>query len=266
MDTEVVVSQAAWGERTDAQLLAAHIAGDPVAFETLVYRHRDRLWSVALRTTSDPEEAADALQDAFLSAFRRADQFRGEAAVTTWLHRIVVNACLDRLRRRSSRPAVALPDDLGQTLADPGDQMSQRETQLVIAAALANLPPDQRAAIVLVDVEGQSIQEAAELLGCPTGTVKSRCSRGRARLAEELAFLRNRKEPDTVIPKDNASEGVHQMADDTHGPIDQPDGPLDAPLTELAFLHPDQDGASEVMPAAVWDRLAAAIAAEPPWC
>ena len=207
MDTEVVVSQAAGGERTDAQLLAAHIAGDPGAFETLVYRHRDRLWSVALRTTSDPEEAADALQDAFLSAFRRADQFRGEAAVTTWLHRIVVNACLDRLRRRSSRPAVALPDDLGQTLADPGDQMSQRETQLVIAAALANLPPDQRAAIVLVDVEGQSIQEAAELLGCPTGTVKSRCSRGRARLAEELAFLRNRKEPDTVIPKDNASEG-----------------------------------------------------------
>ena len=187
--------------RTDAQLLAAHVAGDKNAFGELVYRHRDRLWSVALRTTSDPEEAADALQDAFLSAFRRADQFRGEAAVTTWLHRIVVNACLDRLRRRTSRPAVPLPDDLGQTLADPGDQMSRRDTQLVIAAALANLPPDQRAAIVLVDVEGRSIQETAELLGCPTGTVKSRCSRGRARLAEELAFLRNRKEPESVIPK-----------------------------------------------------------------
>ena len=187
--------------RTDAQLLAAHVAGDKDAFSELVYRHRDRLWSVALRTTSDPEEAADALQDAFLSAFRRADQFRGEAAVTTWLHRIVVNACLDRLRRRASRPAVPLPDDLGQTLADPGDQMSRRDTQLAIAAALATLPPDQRAAIVLVDVEGRSIQETAELLGCPTGTVKSRCSRGRARLAEELEFLRNRKEPDTVIPK-----------------------------------------------------------------
>ena len=79
--------------RTDAQLLAAHVAGDKNAFGELVYRHRDRLWSVALRTTSDPEEAADALQDAFLSAFRRAEQFRGEAAVTTWLHRIVVNAC-----------------------------------------------------------------------------------------------------------------------------------------------------------------------------
>ncbi|MSO27205.1 MAG: RNA polymerase sigma factor SigM [Candidatus Nanopelagicales bacterium] len=202
-----MVSHASGGDRTDAQLLAAHVAGDPDAFGFLVYRHRDRLWSVALRTTIDPEEASDALQDAFLSAFRRADQFRGDAAVTTWLHRIVVNACLDRLRRRSSRPAASLPDNLGQTLADPGDQMSQRETQLVIAAALANLPPDQRAAIVLVDVEGQSIQEAAELLGCPTGTVKSRCSRGRARLAEELAFLRNHKEPDTVIPKDNNSKG-----------------------------------------------------------
>ncbi len=207
MEPEEVFSPAGGGDRTDAQLLAAHIAGDPAAFETLVYRHRDRLWSVALRTTSDPEEAADALQDAFLSAFRRADQFRGEAAVTTWLHRIVVNACLDRLRRRATRPAVPLPEDLGQTLADPGDQMSQRETQLIIAKALANLPPDQRAAIVLVDVEGQSVQEAAEILGCPTGTVKSRCSRGRARLAEELAFLRNRNEPDAVIPKDNTSKG-----------------------------------------------------------
>lgn len=188
-------------ELTDAQLLAAHVAGDPNAFSTIVHRHRDRLWSVALRTTSDPEEAADALQDAFLSAFRRAGQFRGEAAVTTWLHRIVVNACLDRLRRRASRPAVPLPDDLGQTLADPSDEMTRRETQLAIAAALANLHADQRAAIVLVDVEGHSVQEAADILGCPVGTVKSRCSRGRARLAQELDFLRNRTEPDTVIPK-----------------------------------------------------------------
>ncbi|MEI7629816.1 MAG: RNA polymerase sigma factor SigM, partial [Actinomycetes bacterium] len=201
MEAKAMGFEASDEARTDAQLLAAHVAGDKNAFGELVYRHRDRLWSVALRTTSDPEEAADALQDAFLSAFRRADQFRGEAAVTTWLHRIVVNACLDRLRRRSSRPAVPLPDDLGQTLADPGDQMSRRDTQLVIAAALANLPPDQRAAIVLVDVEGRSVQETAELLGCPTGTVKSRCSRGRARLAESLAFLRNRNEPDTVVPK-----------------------------------------------------------------
>src|SRR5690606_40466288 len=87
-------------EWTDAQLLAAHQEGHPEAFGEIFRRHRDRMWAVALRTTRDPEMAADAVQDGFLNAFRRADSFRGDAAVTTWLHRIVVNACLDRLRRR----------------------------------------------------------------------------------------------------------------------------------------------------------------------
>ena len=82
---------------SDRGLLDAHIAGDTQAFGTLIARHKDRLWAVALRTTGDPEEAADALQDALISAFRRADQFRGDSAVTTWLHRIVVNAALTRL-------------------------------------------------------------------------------------------------------------------------------------------------------------------------
>ena len=76
-------------------------------------RHRDRLWAVALRTLGDPEDAADALQDALISAFRAAGGFRGEAAVTTWLHRIVVNACLDRMRRRKARPTVPLPEEEG---------------------------------------------------------------------------------------------------------------------------------------------------------
>src|SRR5258707_2315844 len=84
---------------SDADLLRRHVAGDPDAFGELFLRHRDRLWAVAVRTLADPEEAADALQDAMISAFRRAGSFRGDSAVTTWLHRIVVNACLDRLRR-----------------------------------------------------------------------------------------------------------------------------------------------------------------------
>ena len=109
--------------RSDADLLAAHAAGDPDAFGEVVRRHRDRLWAVALRTLGDREEAADAVQDALVSALRasgpRADPsadapsgpgFRGESAVTTWLHRIVVNACLDRVRRKASRPADPLPD------------------------------------------------------------------------------------------------------------------------------------------------------------
>src|SRR3954447_22971100 len=96
----------------DRDLLRAHVDGDSEAFGLLFARHRDRLWAVALRTTRDPEDAADALQDAMIAAFRRADAFRGDSAVTTWLHRIVVNACLDRLRRRAVRRAEPLPDDL----------------------------------------------------------------------------------------------------------------------------------------------------------
>jgi RNA polymerase sigma-70 factor, ECF subfamily len=190
--------------RTDAELLGAHVAGDPAAFEELVRRHRDRLWAVALRTTGDPEEASDALQDALISAFRRADQFRGEAAVTTWLHRIVVNACLDRMRRRAVRPTSPLPDDdeslPGAVVADPDDAIDRRETQLVVTAALAELPEDQRAAVLLVDVEGWSIEEAARQLGCPEGTVKSRCFRGRAKLAKRLEFLRNPDDRAPVVP------------------------------------------------------------------
>src|ERR671927_1117895 len=97
-------------EVPDKELLARHAQGDPHAFAELVQRHRDRMWAVALRTLGDHEEAADALQDAFLSAYRAAGRFRGDAAVTTWLHRIVVNACLDRIRRRQVRPTVPLPE------------------------------------------------------------------------------------------------------------------------------------------------------------
>src|SRR5260370_12799520 len=92
---------------SDHELLRRHVDGDAEAFGELFRRHRDRLWAVALRTVCDPEEAADALQDAMVSAFRRAADFRGESAVTTWLHRIVVNASLDRIRRRAARPALS---------------------------------------------------------------------------------------------------------------------------------------------------------------
>lgn len=181
--------------REDAELLAAHVDGDDTAFAELVNRHRDRLWAVAMRTTGDPEEAADALQDALISAFRRADSFRGESAVTTWLHRIVVNASLDRLRRRSVRSASPLPeDDFGVSAPVVGnnhDQINQAELRWEITRALAELPEAQREAVFLVDVEGYSVEEAAAILDCPTGTVKSRCSRGRAKLAESLDFLRN---------------------------------------------------------------------------
>jgi RNA polymerase sigma-70 factor (ECF subfamily) len=201
-------------EQTDAELLAAHCAGDPDAFTGIVRRHRDRLWAVALRTTGNPEEASDALQDALISAYRRADSFRGDSAVTTWLHRIVVNASLDRLRRRAVRPWVPLPEDgAGESsatlvddhrLADPRAAAEVSETVREVRAALDTLPPDQRAAIVLVDLEGWSVEEAAQMLDCPTGTVKSRCFRGRAKLAERLAHVRNPDGSDPVVPPDRS--------------------------------------------------------------
>ncbi|MEJ7628296.1 MAG: RNA polymerase sigma factor SigM [Nocardioidaceae bacterium] len=179
----------------DASLLAAHVAGDSDAFAELVQRHRDRLWAVALRTTGDREEAADAVQEALVSAFRRADSFRGDAQVSTWLHRIVVNACLDRLRRQRARPTDPLPEDedrLG-ALADTSardDPVEASERRTDVLSALAQLSEEQRTALVLVDMEGYSVEEVAAMVGCAPGTVKSRCARGRVRLAPLLAHYR----------------------------------------------------------------------------
>lgn len=181
-------------EATDQELLRAHVAGDPTAFSLLFARHRNRLWAVALRTMRDPEEAADALQEAMISAFRRAEGFRGDSAVTTWLHRIVVNACLDRIRRNAVRRAEALPEDADRELNlaedDETGRIEQSQTRDEVLSALGQIPADQRAALVLVDMEGYSVEEAAVMLGCPTGTVKSRCSRGRAKLVPLLRHLR----------------------------------------------------------------------------
>jgi RNA polymerase sigma-70 factor, ECF subfamily len=180
-------------EPTDAELLQAHVDGDQNAFAILVARHQDRLWAVALGVMRNPDDAADALQDAYISAFRRAATFRGDAQVTTWLHRVVVNACLDRLRSLKVRATEALPEDLDRSAelaAEQDDPVAAEQDRAAIVAALGRLNPDQRAALVLVDMQGYSVEEAATILGCAPGTVKSRCARGRARLAPLLAGLR----------------------------------------------------------------------------
>src|ERR1039457_367575 len=187
---------------SDAELLRRHVAGDNEAFGELFRRHRDRLWAVALRTVCDPEEAADALQDAMVSAFRRAADFRGDSAVTTWLHRIVVNASLDRLRRRAARPAVLAEEQTFEALvAQDGDPAHATDTRLDVAAALRILPPQQRAALVVVDMLGFSVADAAVILDISTGTVKSRCARARAKLLPHVAHLRgNRSAGESVSP------------------------------------------------------------------
>jgi RNA polymerase sigma-70 factor (ECF subfamily) len=169
---------------SDSDLLRRHVQGDTEAFGLLFLRHRERLWAVALRTVGEQEEAADALQDAMISAFRRAGDFRGESAVTTWLHRIVVNACLDRLRRVKAHPTTPLED-----VHPVADRTAQVETAVVVQRALMRLPVEQRAAVVAVDMQGYSIADAAQLLGIPEGTVKSRCARARARLAQLLGHF-----------------------------------------------------------------------------
>jgi RNA polymerase sigma-70 factor (ECF subfamily) len=187
-------------EPSDAQLLRAHVDGDPYAFDTLVRRHRDRLWAVAMRTMRDPDDAADALQDALVSAFRAAGSFRAESAVTTWLHRIVVNACLDRIRRRKVRPTVALPEEGPGEPVEQRDAIGERDTAMAIEDAMGELPIEQRAAITLVDLEGYSVADSALILGVAEGTIKSRCARGRARLAILLGHLRNPAGPSVVAP------------------------------------------------------------------
>src|SRR3954447_18560063 len=134
--------------------MRAHVTGDRLAFDELGRRHRDRLWAVAMRTLADREEAADAVQDALLAAYRGAERFRGDSAVTTWLHRIVVNACLDRLRRRQSRPTVPLPDADSPALVGRAALQPDVATEITVREALRAIPTDQRVVLVLVDMEG----------------------------------------------------------------------------------------------------------------
>jgi RNA polymerase sigma-70 factor (ECF subfamily) len=187
-------------ELTDRELLSAHCAGDPDAFGEIFRRHRDRMWAVALRTTRNPEMAADAVQEAFIAAFRRADSFRGEAAVTTWLHRIVVNSCLDRLRR--TKTTVGLPEAHQSEIADSHDHHHSVDVRVDVQRALWLLPEGQRMALVLVDMHGLSIAEAASVLEVAEGTIKSRCARGRVAMASLLGLPTAPGKPVDSTPKE----------------------------------------------------------------
>lgn len=172
-------------ERTDAQLLAAHVAGDRFAFEELFIRYQRPLYRLARFTTRSPEEAGDALQEAMLSAHCAAATFRHGASVSSWLHRIVLNACLDRLRRLKARPTAPLDEELWPV----GDATAHVETAIMVQRALMRLPVEQRAAVVAVDMQGFSVAETARMLGVAEGTVKSRRARARAKLAHSLAYF-----------------------------------------------------------------------------
>ncbi|MER7777023.1 RNA polymerase sigma factor SigM [Streptomyces sp. NPDC096191] len=228
----------AYGDTSDQELLTRHVDGDPDAFGELVRRHRDRLWAVALRTLGDREEAADAVQDALVSTYRAAHTFRGQAAVTTWLHRITVNACLDRARKAASRKTAPVDDtERLEQLLEPHESASapaeRNDLHRQLLKALGTLPADQRAALVLVDMQGYPVAEAARILDVPTGTIKSRCARGRARLLPQLSHLRpegsggsgedrksgteRNRTPGTSVPP---AAGPHRAGPPENGPSD----------------------------------------------
>lgn len=172
---------------TDHQLVTLHLTGDAHAFRSLAYRHHSYLWWLARRHSTSDEDAADSLQEAMLKAYQSLSTFRFDSQVRSWLHRIVVNACTDRLRRNKVRAAELLDEEQSNRLPDHRPcAFAEQDTRMIIAAALQHLPVAQREAIIAVDIDGLSIADAARRLGVEPGTVKSRRGRARAALKEVL--------------------------------------------------------------------------------
>jgi RNA polymerase sigma factor (sigma-70 family) len=175
-------------------LIASARKGDVRAFNQLVLLYQGMAYNVAYRILSDPDAAADATQDAFLSAFRAMPKFRG-GSFKSWVLRIVTNACYDQLRFKQRRPASSLDDlaveaDHTSYLHDPAEQpdesVERQELNQMIQAAISTLPVEQRVVLILSDVQGLNYQEIAQVTGLSLGTVKSRLSRGRSRLRDHL--------------------------------------------------------------------------------
>ena len=172
-------------QRSDAELLAAHADGDPSAFRELFHRYHHQLIRVAGLRSRTAEDAADAVQEALLAVHRSAPTFRQHCTVSTWLHRIVINKCIDQLRQERLRSTVRTAGAAHPTTTAGAD--AGVLTSVMVHRALAALSTDHRAAVTAVDLQGYSVSDAARLLGIAEGTVKSRCARGRARLVVLLA-------------------------------------------------------------------------------
>lgn len=180
------------GQRDEAAVLARARAGDHDAFNSLVRLNEGPVYSLAFRLLGNSEDALDATQDAFFNAYRAIAGFRGEQ-VRPWLFRIAVRCCYDQLRKRGRRREQSLDDTTKEDWdppASPGEGPEQstlrQETARAIEASLDELPFDQRAIVVLCDVQGLSYEEAAEVADIELGTVKSRLSRARARMRQLL--------------------------------------------------------------------------------
>ena len=164
------------------RLIESGLCHTPDAFSALVRRHYDYLWRLAIRTSFNRDDAAEALQEALVSAYRKADTFRHACPVQGWLYRIVVNACLDRLRRIKPTSDIADYDP-----ADGRDHHRSVEVRLDVREALDQLPEDMRTCLILSAMEGLKYDEIAQVMNVAPGTVKSRINRARMKLAQILA-------------------------------------------------------------------------------
>lgn len=180
----------------EPELIERSRRGDLEAFNTIVVAYQNQVYGLCLRMLGSPQAAEDAAQEAFISAFRNVGRMRGES-VRPWLLRIASNACIDEHRRRRRRPQVSLdvasqedeperPLEVADPSAGPEQQALRGELREALQAELLSLPSDQRLAVILCDVEGLSYDEIATTMKSSVGTVKSRISRGRARLRESL--------------------------------------------------------------------------------
>ncbi len=182
------------GDR-DEDLVRRFLSGDRAAFAVLVERHERRVYNLALRMTGKEEDARDAAQEAFLTVLRKLSSFRGEAAFTTWLHRVTVNACYDLLRKRQRQPLLDRGgnDDLPRPEPPPApDHADDAAFSIDVRRALLEVPEDFRAVMILHDVQDLPQEEVAAILSIPVGTVKSRLHRGRVALARALQIERER--------------------------------------------------------------------------
>lgn len=168
----------------DDELVRRFQSGREEAFSELMRRHERRVYNLAYRMLGEAEEARDAAQDAFLSCFRNLGRFRGDAAFSTWLHRIAVNACYDALRKRSGSPVDAIRFPQPAAMPDHGDEAA---ASIDVQRALLSIPQEFRAVLILHEMQDMPVEEIASALEVPAGTVKSRLHRGRVALGRALA-------------------------------------------------------------------------------
>jgi RNA polymerase sigma-70 factor (ECF subfamily) len=175
--------------RSDAELLTASKAGDRGALEELLGQHETRIYRFGLRLCGDEERAREVLQETLLAAYRNLPGFRGESSLSTWLYQIARSFCIKQGRVRPAAPLDGAAEQVASAAGGPEATLEAREMGALLAAGLAALPPDQREALVLRDVEGLSAKEAAEVIGIEVGALKSRLHRARMQLRAELATL-----------------------------------------------------------------------------